>query len=61
MELTNTNIKEELQQYLTENGVKNIWICKKLNLSPTTISLFLKGKRELLPYHLEEISLIIHS
>lgn len=59
MELSNENVKNELKEYLKENGVKNIWVANKINISPTSICLFLQGKRELPQDRLKQICELI--
>lgn len=58
--LNNDDIKNNLKTYLTKNGIKQRFIARKLNLSDTTISLFIKGKIELSQNKLNLINNIVH-
>ena len=55
MTLTNESIRQELKKFLKEYGIKNNYIAKKINMSNSTVSLWLKGERELSPDRLEII------
>jgi transcriptional regulator with XRE-family HTH domain len=59
MEFSNEKIKHELAKYLEKYGVKQNHISELTGLSDTTISLFLKGQRELSLSKLEKISSIL--
>lgn len=59
MEPSNENVKNQLKNYLSKRGVKNIWIANAIDISPTSICLFLKGKRELPADKLQIICSII--
>lgn len=43
----NENVRVKLDKYIRKFGVKKIHIAKEVNLSGTTIGLFLKGQRDL--------------
>lgn len=47
LNISNENVREELIEYLKQEGVKAKHICKLVNLSETTLSLFKNGQREL--------------
>lgn len=53
-------IREDLKNYLKENGIKSKWIAEKLNLSPAMISYFINGKKRLSSVNLNLISSIIY-
>lgn len=59
MQLSKDDIRCELNKYLQIHGVKQNHISAITGLSDTTISLFLKGERELSPAKLEIICSII--
>lgn len=59
MELSNEIVKNELKKYLSDRGVKNIWVANAIDISPTSVCLFLKGKRELPSNKLQMIWSII--
>lgn len=58
--LQNSYVREALLTYLHEYGVTQKHIAKKVGLSETTISIFLKGDRVLTPEKLERIQEIIN-
>ncbi len=60
MKLSKDDIRCELIKYLQIYGVKQNHISDLTGLSDTTISLFLKGQRELSPSKLEIIYSIIN-
>jgi transcriptional regulator with XRE-family HTH domain len=60
MELSNENVKYELNKYLQTYGVKQNHISDLTGLSDTTISLFLRGQGELSSSKLEKIYFIIN-
>lgn len=41
-------INQKLNEYVTDNGIKQIYIVQKTGLSADTISKILKGKRRIL-------------
>ena len=51
--MVNETIRQELKEFLNEYGIKNRYIAKKLNMSDSTVSLWLKGERELSPDRLK--------
>lgn len=59
--LSNENIREELEEYINERGVKKTHIARAIDVSPNTVGLFLKGLRELSQPKLEIIYNIINS
>ena len=60
MELSNENVKYELDEYLKKYGVKHTHIADMTGLSDTTICLFLKGQRQLSLHKLDIINKIIY-
>ncbi len=59
--LKQDTIRKDLKQYLEDNGIKNKFIAKQINLSESMISYFLNGKKELSSNKLILISDIIYS
>ncbi|AKN32319.1 hypothetical protein Ccar_16195 [Clostridium carboxidivorans P7] len=53
--MENEVVRKKLKEYLEINGVRNNWIAKKINISPTSICLFLKDARNLSSDKLELI------
>lgn len=61
MILSNEYVRKKLEDYIEGLGVTQRHISKKVGLSDTTISLFLKGQRELSDEKLETIYSIVAS
>ena len=61
LELSNESIRKELIEFLKKNGIKNRFIAKKIDVSDTTISLFINGKRELSTKKLQALNELIHN
>lgn len=53
-------IRNDLKQYLEDNGIKNKFIAKQIGLSESMISYFLNGKKRLSSTSLNLISNIIY-
>lgn len=54
-------IREDLKNYLKDNGIKSKFIAKKIGLSEGMISYFINGKKRLSSNNLILISEIIYS
>ena len=54
-------IRNDLKQYLEDNGIKSKWFAGKIGLSESMMSYFLNGKKRLSPINLNLISNIIYS
>ncbi|AQS04012.1 helix-turn-helix domain-containing protein [Clostridium beijerinckii] len=54
-------IREDLKNYLKENGIKSKFIAQKIGLSEGMISYFINGKKRLSSANLILISNIIYS
>ena len=51
----NESVKAALESYILDRGIKQTWICSKINLSGCSVSLFLNNKRMLTDEHLDKI------
>ena len=58
--MTQESIRNDLKNYLKENGIKNKFIAEKIDLSPSMISYFINGKKRLSANKLNLISNIIY-
>jgi len=56
----NEKVRLDLIKYLKENGVKQSFVAKKVNLSNCSISLFITSRRFLIPEKLEIIRTLIY-
>ena len=48
-------INERIKQYLVENGIKQSFLAKKMNMSKFTMSSLLNGKRKITAEELNDI------
>jgi predicted transcriptional regulator len=58
--MTQESIRNDLKNYLKDNGIKNKFIAQKIGLSEGMISYFINGKKNLSSNRLNSISDIIY-
>jgi Arc/MetJ-type ribon-helix-helix transcriptional regulator len=59
MELNNDVVRDGLELFLQKYGIKNKWVSQQINLSETSLSLFLNKKRILTQNNLQKIHNLI--
>lgn len=58
--MTQESIRNDLKNYLKDNGIKSKFIAQKIGLSEGMISYFINGKKNLSTKHLNSIYNIIY-
>lgn len=56
IQLHEVDVREQIRLHIKENGIKQRWLANILHLSPGTISLILKKKRDLTDENLDKIN-----
>jgi predicted XRE-type DNA-binding protein len=50
-ELISKDVREAINDYIYDNGIKQTWVAEQLGISPSHFSLILKKERELSEKH----------
>ncbi len=54
--MNQTLVRDKLKNMIEETGTTQAFLCRKFGIPAPILSLFLKGKKELFPEHLEAIN-----